>query len=256
MHYAKITALMAILACIGLLVGCSGDDPASPTGGTSIEPAEALEYAGAALEMINAMALDVPDLASGGFTTLKARKNYGEPEWDAEQMAWVYEYVGDFSEGDPPTDSGQIRISVWIQFRNAEGPLPSALGATVMEYRVSDGMTLHSEQENGTVDMAYDLATAMTVTYVDNGYTVAGTGSSHIDATFSDGSRTESMDLSMTWGMNLAMPFGGCPAGTAAVTIGAYRLDALYDGTSTMEWTLTGPDFMDEGTEMLYCGAE
>ncbi len=254
MRNARSIILLATFAALLWVAGCS-DDPSSPSSNqTDISAADAETYATSALDMVNTMAMDIPDLAAGDFGTMKARKNYGEPVWDPVEMAWVYDYEDEFSEGDPITSWSEIRIHVWIQFRNAEGPLPTALGATVMEYRVSDGMTLHSVSDEGTADLAYDMATTMVVAYTDGGHTVVGSGASCIDASIVADGRSETLNLDMGWNADLAIPLGGCPTGTADVTVGAYRLDAVYDGTAIATWTLTGPNYSASGTEQLYCG--
>ena len=66
-----------------------------------------------------------------------------------------------FTEGDPPTGSTTVAVAGWVQYRNGDGPLESALGATEMEYRLEETMAMHSEQEGRVVDMDYVMATAM-----------------------------------------------------------------------------------------------
>lgn len=255
MRIARTMFLLTVLAAAVWAAGCSSEDPAGPMEDlVRITPGEAEDYATTALIMVNDMVTDIPEVAVGSFTTAKSFEAAGEPDWDPEAMAWVYDLEQEFSEGDPATSWGETRIHLWIQFRNAEGPLPTALGATVLEYRAVHGMTLHSESAEGVADLAYDLATTMLVTYVEGGYTVAGAGESTVEADFTDGQRTESMRLDMSWHADLVLADGSCPAGTADVTVGEYRLDAVYDGTDLAAWTLTGPDYQASGTEVLDCG--
>ncbi|MCP4573116.1 MAG: hypothetical protein GY838_12235 [bacterium] len=256
MRNARTTLLITTLAVAIWGAGCSSDDPAEPMDGLAhVSPVEAEEYAVIALGMVNDMATDVPEMATGSFATAKSLGAAGEPDWDAEQQAWVLDYSQQFSEGDPAVAWGETTIHVWVQFRNTEGPLPTALGATVCEYRAVSGMTMHTQSEEGSGNLAYDLATTMIVAYVDGGYTVVGTGGSTVEADFTDGQRSENVRVTMEWNADLALMAGSCPTGTADVTVGQYRLDAVYDGSSTAQWTFTGPDYHATGTEPLECGA-
>jgi hypothetical protein len=246
--------------CVAGLLGLAGceSDPVSPQ--DNFNPADldaetAEEWSLQAIEMINQMAASVPLASQGDFSTLGPAKSAAEPVWDEGQMAWVLDETMTFSEGDPPTSHGEIRISVWIQFRNQEGPLPTPLGATEMEYRESAGMTAHNEDEQGSSDLDFDLSCGMVVTYLETGYDMNGTGMADVSATVTAGDRTESMDLTMSWGLDLITPFEGCPAGLAHVQVGLYRTDVVYDGQGNAAWTLVGPIHTASGTETVPCGS-
>jgi len=169
-------------------------------------------------------------------------------------MAWVLDQTVTFSEGEPPTSTGETRISVWIQFRNPEGPLPTPLDATEMEYRQAAGMTIHDEGEQGVSDLEFDLSTNMLVTYLESGYGMNGIGQAVVAASVTSNDRTENMNLAMRWGLALTSPFEGCPIGTAFVVVGQYRTDVEYDGQGNANWTLTGPNYSASGTESVPCG--
>jgi len=124
-------------------IGC-GSDPVAPQETIEIDAATAEQWSIQAIDMIN-------------------------------QMAWVMNQTVTFSEGEPPTSIGETRISVWIQFRNLEGPMQTPPGATEMEYRQALGMTMHNEDEQGVSDIEFDLNTGMLVTYLDTGYGMNGT---------------------------------------------------------------------------------
>ena len=241
---------------LGLLAmaGCESD-PVAPQDTYDYDAATAEQWSLQAIEMINQMAAAVPPASEGDFSTLGPDKAVGEPVWDEEQMAWVLDQTVSFSEGDPPTSTGETRMSLWIQFRNLEGPLPTPLGATVMEYRESAGMTAHSVTDQGVSDLDFDLATGMVVTFMDTGYDMNGTGEAVINASVTTDDRTENMNLAMSWGLDLVTPFEGCPAGTAFVQVGPYRTDVVYDGEGGAAWVLTGPDYTASGTKTLPCGA-
>ncbi len=252
----KIILMTGVLA-LGLLAmaGCESD-PVAPQDTYDYDAESAEQWSLQAIEMMSQMAAAVPPASQGDFSALGPdAKTAGEPVWDEEQMAWVLDQTVSFSEGEPPTSTGETRLSLWIQFRNQEGPLPTPLGATVMEYRESAGMTAHSEHEQGTSDLDFDLATGMVVTYLDTGYDMNGTGQAEISATVTTDDRTESMNLTMSWGLDLVTLFEGCPAGTAFVQVGPYRTEVVYDGAGNAAWVLTGPNYTASGTEIVPCGA-
>jgi len=242
--------LMAVL--MFALAGCESDSVA-PQEDPNIDVATAEQWSAQALEMISGMAASVPAISEGDFTTVGgATKSAEEPTWDAGQMAWVMDATATFTEGDPVTSSSETYVSVWIQFRNDDGPLPAPLGATEMEYRATSGMTLDSTEE-GVSHLEFDFATNMIVTYLENGYGLDGTGQASISATQTTDQGSQSMSFAMGYGMDLALPFEGCPSGTAWVTAGQFRTDAVYNGQGMVDWTLTGPNYQAEGSDVVEC---
>jgi hypothetical protein len=255
MKHWKILMSAAVMT-FGLLAltGCESDSVA-PQETFDIDGESAQEWSLQAIEMINQMAASVPLAAEGDFSTLGPdNKSAGEPVWDEGQMAWVLNETSSFTEGDPPTSTGETRLSVWIQFLGAEGPLPSPLGATVMDYRNSAGMTIHSEGEQGVSDLDFDLASAMVVTFLETGYDMNGSGEAEIDASVVAENRTETMNLNMSWGMDLVTLFEGCPMGTAFVQVGPFRTEVIYDGQGNANWVMAGPNHSASGTETMSCG--
>ena len=249
-------ALLGLMT-IGLLglTGCSEDDAVAPVATNQVDPETAEQFATQALEMINGMAAEIPYVAQGDFTQGSFAKAGEQPTWDPAQMAWVYDATANFTEGDPPTTEGETRVSVWIQFRNGEGPLSTVLGATEMEYRASSGMTVAMAEAGSVAHMEFDLSTTMVVTFVaEDSYAVQGTGQADVAASQSAEGRTESMAFRMVWGMDLAVPAAGCPAGTAFVDVAPYRMDAAYNGQGQVDWTLTGPNYRATGTDPVACG--
>jgi hypothetical protein len=99
------------------------------------------------------------------------------------------------------------------------------------------------------------MATAMVVTYEQAGYTVNGSGDAEVHASQVANGRTEQMNLAMSWGMDLALPLAGCPAGTASVEVANYRLQALYDGQGGVSWNLAGPGYQASGDDVVPCNA-
>jgi hypothetical protein len=256
MKFWKILMMTTALG-LGLLAvtGCESDSVA-PQETYDVDAESAQEWSLQAIEMINQMAASVPPAAEGDFSSLGPdNKSTGEPVWDEEQMAWILNETASFTEGDPPTSTGETRVAVWIQFRGAEGPLPSPLGATVMDYRESAGMTLHSEGEQGVSDLDFDLASTMVVTFLATGYDMKGSGNAEIDASVVAEDRSEIMNLKMSWGMDLVTLFEGCPTGTAYVQVGPFRTEVIYDGQGNANWVMAGPNHAASGTETVSCGA-
>ena len=93
----------------------------------------------------------------------------------------------------------------------------------------------------------------MIVTYLDNGYGLDGTGQASISATQTTDQGSQSMSFAVGYGMDLALPIEGCPSGTAWVTAGQFRTDAVYNGQGMVDWTLTGPNYQAEGSDVVEC---
>jgi len=252
--------LLSTLFVLGLLlVGCSSSDsdPSQPYGGggTQLSADEAEDWTDQALTMMNEMALQIPTVAEGDFTQTTVGKNAEAPIWDGDQQAWIMDETAEFGDGVGSDSYGEMRVAIWIQFRNDDGPLPTALGATELEYRLSSGMTMHNEDSQGTGDLDYDLETTMLVEYVDGGYNVDGEGAAGIDASYSSGGQTENMSFDMAWGMDLSVPLNGCPSGSAWVEAAQYRLGALYDGQGNVAWSLGAPGYEASGTDTVPCSS-
>lgn len=252
-HWKPIIAVACAAALLAVLAGC-GSDPVAPQDQTNLDAATAEQWSTQVLGTITEMAATVPAVSQGDFSQVAAgAKSATEPTWDEYQQAWVMAFTQSFSEGDPPTSTGEMSVSVWIQFRNAEGPLVGPLGATEMEYRATSGMVLDST-ENGASHLEFDYATTMKVTYLETGYGVDGTGEASISATQTTAQGSQSVAFALGYGMDLALPFAGCPAGSAWVTAGQYRTDAVYDGEGKVDWTVNGPNYQSSGSDTVPCG--
>jgi hypothetical protein len=81
-----------------------------------------------------------------------------------------------------------------------------------------------------------------------------GSGEADIHASVVAGDHSESMNLTMEWGMDLLTPFGGCPGGTAFVQVGPYRTEVVYDGQGGANWDMVGPNHTAAGSETVDCG--
>lgn len=245
-------ALVLMAGLMTALAGC-GSDSTTPQDTYNVDAATAEQWSEQALGMINEMAATIPDISQGEFADLGAgMKSATEPTWDEVEEAWVMDVTETFSEGEPVHSTMEMSVSVWIQFRNAEGNLPSPLGATEMEYRAGSAMVMDSTEE-GTAHMEFDFETAMVVDYLETGYGVNGTGGASIYASQTTDQGSQSMRFDLGYGMDLMLPLEGCPGGTAWVTAGQYRTDAVYDGEGMVDWTLTGPNHEASGSDPVEC---
>jgi hypothetical protein len=251
MSVKKLTLILGAALLVLAAVGCSDDDPVTPQE-TVLNGEMAEEWTMDALAMVSEMSMSVSDWAEADFSSLTENKADVQPEWDPEQQAYVYAY--DVTETDPP-NSWEVRLDLWLQYRDAGVPVQYPLGADEMQARMTSGMTAHTEGEDGIFDLDYDFATDMTVTNLDTDlFNIAGVGETVVNASQVMGDQSETIYFSMSWDMDLTATPGGCPAGTANVYAGGFALAAVYDGEGGVAWTLTGPDYHATGTETLECG--
>lgn len=253
MHLSRHNSVALLVGTLLLvsLWGC-GDDSTAPSTRVDLTTEQATDWSQSALEMVNTMVAQVPDIAAGTMTTLGTDKAAGEPEWDAAQMAWVY--GAEFSLDDGEGSSMTLAAQFWVQYRNAEGPLQSALGATEVEFRASETMTADSVADGANSHVDYAMGTTMTIGYGDGVYLVDGTGSATVDARQTQGGRTEQVAFAMNWGVDLSQTPEGCPAGAAWVELDPWRMDAVYDGQGGVAWTLIGPNATVSDNETIICG--
>ena len=250
MSAKKLTLILGMASLALMAVGCSDDDPVAPQE-TVLTGDMAEDWTTDALGMISEMSTSVTDWAGADFSGLTQGKSGEAPEWNADQQAWVYAY--EVIESDPP-NSWEVRVDLWLQYRDDGTPVQYGLGADEMEARMTSGMTVHTEGEEGIFDLDYDLATNMTATNLDTDlYHIAGTGSAVVDASRVMDQQSETVHFAMSWEMDLTVSPNGCPAGTAAVHAGGFHLQAVYDGVGGVSWTLVGPDYEATGDEILDC---
>ena len=197
------------------------------------------------------MVAEVPDIAAGTMITLGPAKAVGEPVWDAAQMAWVYTAEMNLDDGEG--SSTTITMDYWIQYRSDDGPLPTALGAAEVEFRLAQGMVMDAQSPDGTAHIEYHMATTMLIGYGDGFYTMDGLGTAAVVASQTADGYSERLDLSMAWGLDLAQPVAGCPVGTVWIETDPYRMDAVYDGMGGVAWTLIGPGNTASGSEIVAC---
>ena len=250
MSVKKLTLILGMASLALMAVGCSDDDPVTPQE-TVLTGDMAEDWTTDALSMISEMSTSVTGWAESDFSGLTQNKSEVYPEWDPDLQAYVYAY--EVTESDPP-NSWEVRVNLWLQYRDDGTPVQYPLGADEMEAQMTSGMTVHTEGEDGIFDLDYDLATNMTVTNLDTDlYNIVGTGSTVVDASRVMDQQSETVHFAMSWEMDLTASPSGCPSGTAAVHAGGFNLQAVYDGVGGVSWTLVGPDYEATGEDVLDC---
>ena len=259
----SIFALIMVLGLLGMLTGCGGDDnPTAPPRDTlTLDSAMAEDFTLQALEVVSGMVTEVPDFASADFGSWSlskaefAKVNTDTVAWDPAQNAWVFSYAGPLFEMESPS-YWNMTLDLWVQYRNAGGALRLPLGATVMEVRYGTGMDMHMVEGQETTDLAYEMNTGMTVSYLGDGtaYGVVGTGDTVMEVATVSPQGAQNGRVSMAWTLDVTVSDAGCPAGTATFTAQQWQMVANYDGQGNANWTLTGPDYQGSGTETMGCG--
>ncbi len=258
---ALTSTVMIVLALA--LVGCGGDDsttaPQSDT--LTVDSALAEDISLQALDVVNDMVTEVPDFASGSFDgwvmakSQLAKANTDSVVWDPAQSAWVFSYNGPLFEVQPP-NYWNMSLELWVQYRNAMGPMQFPIGATEMEVDYGMGMEMHMVEGESSADMNYQMNTNMVVSYLgDSGsYGVVGTGDTVVEMAEVGPGASESGRFSMNWSMDVAVSAQGCPLGTATINTQQWEMIATYDGQGNVNWTLTGPGYEASGSEVMGCG--
>jgi len=117
---------------------------------------------------------------------------------------------------------------------------------------------MHQEDEGFTFDMDMDLHSEMIVTYLaeGQGYGVAGSGNmTAVIASVSPQGR-ENGQVTISWTTDVTTSEFGCPLGTATVTTQQWQMAVVYDGEGGAAWTMIGPNYQGQGTEVLDCTVE
>ena len=107
----KIILLTGVFTLAMLAVAGCESDPVAPQETVDMDGETAEQWSRQAIGMINQMAASVPPASQGDFSTLGPDKSVEGPTWDEVQMAWTLDQTATFSEGDPPTSSGETRVS-------------------------------------------------------------------------------------------------------------------------------------------------
>jgi hypothetical protein len=264
MQHLKIVLTSAAMIALALvLVGCGGDDsPTAPQGDTlTVDSAMAEDITLQALDVVNNMVTEIPAIASGSFdswTMAKAefaKANTDSVVWDPAQNAWVFSYAGPLFELEAPS-YWNMSLELWVQYRNAQGPMQFPLGATEMEMNYGLGMDMHLVEGESSADMNYDMNTEMVVSYLGEGgsYGVVGSGATVVEMAEVGPQASQSGRFSMAWSLDVAVSEAGCPLGTATINTQQWEMIATYDGQGNVAWVLTGPDYQGAGTDVVGCG--
>lgn len=264
MRNLKISMVLVLaLGLIGGLTGCGSDeDPVAPQNETlALDSQMAEEFTLQALDVVSNIVGEIPDIASGDFGGWVASKsdfvkaNSDSVTWDPVQSAWVFSYQGPLFELEAPS-YWNISLDLWVQYRDAMGPVPSPASATSMEVRYGTGMDLHAVDGNQVSDLTYEMNTNLTASYLGEGgaYAVVGYGDTMVEVNEVGGDVEQSGSFAMNWTMDVAVSDAGCPSGTATVSTQEWQLAATYDGQGNVNWELNGPGYQGTGFEPVGCG--
>ncbi len=240
--------------------GCGQDSPVEPAATGGLNASQAQQWSSIALDLVDDMAVNVDNWAAADFSGINtmgsaAKAPLADPTWDPTEQAWVLSASWPVTQMTPP-DSMVATLDYWLQFRNDMGPVMLPDSATTYEVRLGTGLDAHQDDGTTVSDLHYLMSTVLTVSGLGTDtYHAVGNGSSTVtlDATSAEGSAQTSFEMS--WALDLTVPAaGGCPAGTANVSMPSYHLDAVYDGLGGVSWTLTGPGTQASGSRTLSCG--
>lgn len=256
----NLNRVLMLMGLAVLVAGCSGgdDDIMTPPNNTSIMTGETAEqYVVSALSSVTEVALVIPDFAAGDFSSWNsslAAKSEEEPTWNAGQMAYVFAYDGPVLELQAP-NYWTVVLDLWVQFRDAAGPVQDPEMATAMEVRYDVGMDMYVEGEGSVADLDYDFGFDVVVSNLGEGddFAMVGTGSSYVDYTGVSPQSSESGTFAMNWAADLVVPQAGCPSGTVTVNGDGYSVQATYDGAGSVDWTMSGHGYNGSGTDTLPC---
>lgn len=254
-----VFTLLTGLALIG--AGCGSDDsnPASPggqTGDLTLDGTQAEEFTLSTLDMVNDLVNSVPDLATADFSDWNLAKSPSDSvQWDPVQQAYTFAYAGPVFVMDPP-NSWTMSLDIRLQYRNDQGePLRYPVGATEMEVDYGTGMYMHMVDMEAVSDLAYEMSSNLTVSYLGEGqqYGIAGSGQTAVAVSQISPAGSQAGQFAMDWTLDITAAPEGCPDGTAVVQVQGYTLTAIYDGEGGAAWTLVGPGYQASGTESLMC---
>ncbi|MCB1150884.1 hypothetical protein KDK88_05015 [bacterium] len=243
-------ALILILALA--LLGCGGDDPASPGDGTpsgdTMDEATAVSQAplntAQAVSLVESMSTLVDGVGN---------KNYG---WDANTQMWVYDY--NWSQ-----NGYTYNWHYTTQYLDAAGePQQSADGAVEIIHDM-DGTGSYSLNQTGysyTYSYTYQYDTHFTG--LGSGtVTMTASGGTDIQADVNVNGTQQSSSYIMNWetlGDGITWAGGGCPSGTIRYDMNPYHLDVVFHGNGTSTSTLYngsgGTVNGGGGTQNVSCG--
>jgi hypothetical protein len=245
---------------------CDDQDDA-PTGAGNdleIDAATVQEQAISTFDFVNGLVDGIDEMAAADFSGVAG--DLGLPEggtlrqdaaavWDAVQGAWVVDV-----EGTESDENGSASYDVYflVRFRDAGGLSQQNPDSTTvsMQLLLDYFVDAHAEDQGSTLDLVLDFSLDILVAGLPAGpYTLDGEGDMGVTLALSGGESEGQIALAMSWTAALSVPVaGGCPSGTAGVTVEDWRVDAVYDGQGGYDWQLfEGAVLVDQSHELVAC---
>jgi len=259
------TRLVPAAALMLMAAGCS-DKNTSPAGPSDVQlDAQSVEQqAVSTLSFVEGLTSGVDQLAAGDFSGVSgdlgipsgALQADPQPYYDAQTGTWVLDFQGTDTDA---TGSITYDVSFRVQYRDGSGTPMQTPDQTTATFTMSLDYVAdaHSEDQGSTFDILLDYTLGMTVGNLSGGgpYQVDGSGDMYVDMQFSGDGDTLRLALDMGWDASLSVPAnGGCPSGTASVSVEGWTFDAQYPGQPYYDWQLyQGASKVGEGSETLFC---
>ena len=255
MSVRKTTRIWPLLATIVLALigaGCSDKDnnPTGASGNLELDSATVGQQSVSTISFVNDLVAGIDEMATGDLSGLGSDLGLsnGSPlredavaAWDAVQGAWVYD-----AEGTETDEFGAATYDVFlsVRFLNGAGVAQQAPDGTtarmdlVLDYLVD----WHIEDEQSALDMVLDYEMDVSVAGLQTAaYQLDGNGDINVSLSLSQAGTagSERVDLGMAWIASLDVPSdGGCPAGTATVSMEDWTFNAQYNGQGRYDWVL------------------
>lgn len=251
------TIVPVLLLGLAISAGCfhkKDDDNPGPAAPEPPEPEEAAAIGGGAADLIAGMAGTIPEWASGDLSGISlggfGRQPGGsegslatEPVFDETDMAWEWTTTETEISG---ADTTTVNATFWVRYL--------AAGVPVMDHNDADSMYaavdldvdghIETDSDDGTIvtDFSYVYHAEGGVSGVGSGtYVLDGTGSAEGEAVTDHPIigefTTEIAEFDYT--VDVTIPSGGCPTGTASITVDPFVIEMTFDGDTTASWEMT-----------------
>lgn len=255
------TVVPTLVLGLALAAGCfhkKDDDNPGPAAPEPPEPEEAAAIGGGAADLIAGMAGTIPGWAAGDLDSFSIGGGFGAlprpgsgpgvvlasaPEFDVTDSAWVWTSTEtDISGADTVNVVGQF----WVQYLSGTTIVRESGDADNMIARVDFDVDGHIETVGGdgttVTDFSYVYHLEAAVDDLPGGpFLVDGSGTAEGEAVTDHPIlgefTTEIAEFQFT--VDITVPSGGCPTGSATITVDPFEIEMTFDGDSTADWVMT-----------------